>query len=371
MNRPLFWLHGNPVTPIELLLAVAAAALVALAVVRLRRAAAKLFAAEGESPAASAAVTTVPVWLIIAVGVLLALDFLKLHLPSAALFAGLLSIAAAAALQPLLTAIANGILLRLEHPFSVGDRITVGKIEGDVKTIRLRSIVVRTPDNALVTIPNAYFAAAPIVNWSTGDRKLRLRIPVVVAHGSDLKKATIVLQRAVESSSRVVKSPAPRVLLTQSGKLGHRFEIWVWISGPGDRSWARNELYRAIDGELRKGNICFTDAPRTGGIGQPAEVVPEAFEPHSRETRGPRERKRRGGSDRHSAYVPEASTERRPPEPASSESVPPSPAPEREAPPEPPPAPAEPVSDVGAKSGGLPEEKPQTYGRSKRRTPRR
>lgn len=359
MNRPLFWLHGNPVTPIELMLAIAALVLVGLAVARLRRAAAKLMLAEGETRATMAAVMAIPVWLVVAIGGLLALDFLKVHLPSAAVFAGLLSIAAAAAFQPVMSAVASGFLLRLERPFAVGDRITVGKIEGDVKVIKLLSIVLRTPANALVAIPNSQLMSEPIVNWSTGDRKLRLRIPVVVAHGTDLKKASTVLQRAAESSARVVKSPAPRVLLARGDRSGHCFEIWAWISGPGDRAWARNELYRAIDGELRKAHIRVAGGKPSSTNTPRPEVTPESVEPHPRDSRGGRERKRREDHERQDM----ATVSRTEPMPEATPV-------EHELPLQP--EARELNSDARTSTASEPsEEKPQTYGRSKRRTPRR
>lgn len=96
-----------------------------------------------------------------------------LHLPIRSILAGLgiggLAIALAA--QDLVKNLFGSVLVIMDRPFSVGDYVTVGSIEGSVEELGFRSTRIRTPQNSLVTLPNSNLITTSVDNL--GLRKYR------------------------------------------------------------------------------------------------------------------------------------------------------------------------------------------------------
>jgi small-conductance mechanosensitive channel len=71
--------------------------------------------------------------------------------------------------QDLLKNIFGGILILIEQPFSVGDKIDINGFYGEVTHIGLRSTAIQTPDDSKVTIPNSEFITKPVSNSNSGE----------------------------------------------------------------------------------------------------------------------------------------------------------------------------------------------------------
>jgi len=98
-----------------------------------------------------------------------------------------------------------------ERPVSIGDRVEVNGIAGQVVKISLRSTTVVTHDNISVIVPNSNFISEPVVNWSHGDPKVRINIPVGIAYGSDVPKFRALMMEIALAQPEVLKEPQPNV----------------------------------------------------------------------------------------------------------------------------------------------------------------
>jgi small-conductance mechanosensitive channel len=78
-------------------------------------------------------------------------------------------------------------------PFKVGDRIQFENLTGDVISIGPRSTRIQTPDSQVVTIPNSKITSNVVINSAMPDTRIKVRIPVSVAYGSDMKKVREIL----------------------------------------------------------------------------------------------------------------------------------------------------------------------------------
>jgi small-conductance mechanosensitive channel len=58
-----------------------------------------------------------------------------------------------------------------------------------------------TNDNITLIVPNSVFVEHTITNWSHGDQKVRFRIPIGVAYGSDLARVKEALLEVASLSS--------------------------------------------------------------------------------------------------------------------------------------------------------------------------
>src|SRR5437899_8484571 len=108
-------------------------------------------------------------YIIISLGVLL---FLKaafgLDLTSVAVLFTALSVGIGFGLQYLAADIAAGFILLFERPVRVGDRISVGKEEGDVQSINLRTTVMTTNDRVSVIVANSILIRNQLSNRCQG-----------------------------------------------------------------------------------------------------------------------------------------------------------------------------------------------------------
>ena len=93
-------------------------------------------------------------------------------------------------LQNIASNFISGLVILAERPITIGDRVEVAGIAGQVEHIRARSTVIRTNDNIMMIVPNTKFIDSPVTNWTYGDRRVRFRIPVGVAYGSDVNKGS-------------------------------------------------------------------------------------------------------------------------------------------------------------------------------------
>jgi small-conductance mechanosensitive channel len=71
-----------------------------------------------------------------------------------------------------------------------------------------------------------------VENWSYSSRDVRIRVPVIVASGTDLDLAESLMLQAAREATRVLTSPAPAAWITQFTELGVAFEIRIWINDP-------------------------------------------------------------------------------------------------------------------------------------------
>jgi MscS family membrane protein len=79
-----------------------------------------------------------------------------------------LGIAIGFAAQDILKNIFGGVMILLDRPFSVGDKIEVGSHYGEVLSIGLRTVRLVTADDSVVSVPNAEVAAQPVSNVNSG-----------------------------------------------------------------------------------------------------------------------------------------------------------------------------------------------------------
>ncbi|HKR11623.1 MAG TPA: mechanosensitive ion channel domain-containing protein, partial [Pyrinomonadaceae bacterium] len=151
-------------------------------------------------------------YFVITVGFLLALkQAFAVDLTSIAVIFTALSVGIGFGLQYLAADIASGFILLFERPIRVGDRITIGEDEGDVQSINLRTTIVTTNDRIAIIVPNSKMVTQSVINWSYGDPRARIAIPVGVADDSDIQLVTDTLINAAKGVENVLTDPPPIV----------------------------------------------------------------------------------------------------------------------------------------------------------------
>lgn len=110
-------------------------------------------------------------------------------------------IAVGFASQDILKNIFGGIMIILDRPFQVGDKIEVGEHYGEVLTIGLRSSRVVTPDDSIVSIPNAELMNHAVSNANSSALDCQVVTEIFLPATVDVRKVKQIAFRAVYSSS--------------------------------------------------------------------------------------------------------------------------------------------------------------------------
>ncbi len=197
-------------------------------------------------------ITGYAVWVI---GIIIALDLLNIDLTALAVVAGGLGIGIGFGLQNVVSNFVSGLVLLLEQPIRIHDRVTVENVEGNVADIHFRSTTIITNDNIAIIVPNSQFINQTVTNWSHGDPNIRVHVPVGVAYGSDVARVTRILEEVAANAAHVLNYPVPEVRFNEFGDSSLNFELLVWSDDPPGHLQLRSRLNYAIDAEFRNNGI--------------------------------------------------------------------------------------------------------------------
>lgn len=194
-------------------------------------------------------------YIVVVLGVLISFQFVGLDLTSLAVVFGLLSVGIGFGLQNITANFISGLIIMFERPISVGDRVEVAGIEGDVTEISIRSTKIRTLNNTSIIVPNTQFVENNVVNFSHGDTTFRLDIDIGVSYSSDLDAVLKALNEIAEEHPSVMDHPKHQVHLVEFADSAWDMQLRVWIPNVKNRYIMRNELNQAIVRKFEENDI--------------------------------------------------------------------------------------------------------------------
>lgn len=195
-------------------------------------------------------------YILVTVGVLAALkQAFALDLTSIAVLFTALSVGIGFGLQYIAADIASGFILLFERPIRVGDRITIGEDEGDVQSINLRTTLVITNDRIAIIVPNSRLVSQRVINWSYGDPRARISIPISVATTSDVERVRETLLTAAEDVQNVLTDPPPKVQFLSFGEYSLDFRLLVWTRTPSRHPQIKSDINFRIEKLFRESGI--------------------------------------------------------------------------------------------------------------------
>ncbi|MFN2579132.1 MAG: mechanosensitive ion channel family protein [Pyrinomonadaceae bacterium] len=195
-------------------------------------------------------------YIIVTLGGLLALTTgFDLNLTSIAVLFTALSVGIGFGLQYIAADIASGFILLFERPVRVGDRVTIGDDEGDVQSINLRTTVVMTNNRVSIIVPNSKLISQRLINWSYGDPRARIAIPIGVSAESDIELVTQTLLKAAQEVDNVLEDPPAKVQFLEFGDWSLDFRLLVWTNRPRLHVQIRSDINYRIDRLFREARI--------------------------------------------------------------------------------------------------------------------
>jgi small-conductance mechanosensitive channel len=195
-------------------------------------------------------------YLFFLVGLAIGLQSAGINLNSVLVVSGAVGIGVGLGLQSLANNFVCGLVLLLERPIRLGDRVDVAGVLGDVVRMAGRSTWVRTNENVVIIVPNAEFISNRVVNWTVNDPQVRFSLPLGVSYNSDPEKVRAVLLATAAQHPDVLKSPSPDVLFTGFGDSALNFELRVWSTRQVHTPMIlKSDLYFAVFRALTENGI--------------------------------------------------------------------------------------------------------------------
>jgi small conductance mechanosensitive channel len=142
---------------------------------------------------------------------------------------GAAGVTIALALKDTLGNIAAGISLLLLGVFHKEEYIEFGLFSGTVKEINLFTTILETPDGIFIAAPNSSIWGTPVKNYSRNGKR-RMELTVGIAYSDSVDTAFQVMQGIIDKESRLLKDPAPLVLLQSLDDSSVKITIRAWAS---------------------------------------------------------------------------------------------------------------------------------------------
>ncbi len=192
------------------------------------------------------------------IAVIIGLSLAGVDLFGLTVVSGALALGIGFGMQEIANNFVSGLILLFERPIRAGDFVSVGEVEGFVRSIRIRATEIETLDNQNVLVPNSELVSGRVTNWVLRDTYGRLRILVGVAYGSDVEKVREILETVARAHAEVItdgRAPEPRALFMGFGDSSLDFELRVRINRIERRFQVTSDLNFAINQAFRDAKV--------------------------------------------------------------------------------------------------------------------
>ena len=206
---------------------------------------------------------------LIAFGVLFGLQASGVDLTALTVFSGAIGLGLGFGLQAIAANFVSGFVLLIDRSIKPGDVISFTGATGTsttgfgwVEELRGRHIVIRDRDGVATLVPNQNVITNPLINWSYGHPRVRLRLPVRIAYHDDVELALELLLKAAEHP-RILRDPPAVARLLEFADYGMEVELRFWIGDPAEGvNNVRSDVNRRIWALFRGKGITIPPAQR-------------------------------------------------------------------------------------------------------------
>ncbi len=158
--------------------------------------------------------------------------------------AGIISVAIGFASQTSASNIISGLFLVSERPFSIGDMVRVGSTIGEVISIDLLSVKLRTFDNLFVRIPNETLIKSEVTTLTRFPIR-RIDLAIGVAYKESIKHVRKVMERVADANPICLDEPKPTFIFKGFGDSSLDMQFSVWVKRE-NFSELKNAIYEEI-----------------------------------------------------------------------------------------------------------------------------
>ncbi|MEX2149352.1 MAG: mechanosensitive ion channel domain-containing protein [Steroidobacteraceae bacterium] len=206
---------------------------------------------------------------LIGFGVLMGLQSAGVDLTALTVFSGAIGLGLGFGLQAIAANFVSGFVLLVDRSIKPGDVISFTGTTGTsttgfgwVEELRGRHIVIRDRDGVATLVPNQNVITNPLINWSYGHPRVRLRLPVRIGYHDDVEQALKLLLDAA-AHPRILRDPPAVTRLLEFADYGMEIELRFWIGDPAEGvNNVRSDVNRRIWALFRENGITIPPAQR-------------------------------------------------------------------------------------------------------------
>jgi small-conductance mechanosensitive channel len=204
--------------------------------------------------------------------VALGLSALGIGLERIAWVASALSVGIGFGLQAVVQNFVSGLILLAERPVKVGDWVSLGGVEGDIRRINVRATEIQMGDRSTVIVPNSQFITSTVRNVTHTNPLGLVQIKLPLPLGTDAEQARELLLEAFRQNPSILDAPAPNVQLDGVDNNNLMFNATGFASSPRLAYGVRSDLLFDVLKRLREAEISIARPP-TMLIGAPAAAM--------------------------------------------------------------------------------------------------
>jgi small-conductance mechanosensitive channel len=199
------------------------------------------------------------------VGLIILLAHFGVNVTALSATLGLGGLAFTLAAQDTIADAIAGVIILIDRPFRVGDRIEVqgAGTWGDVMDIGLRSTRIRTPDNRVVILPNSTIGSNQVTNYSYPEPSYRCEAHLSVDEDADLETARRLIIDTVRSVEGVAAGKPIDALYIEMGSSGVTFRVRWWIENYAARSPNLDQVLTALQAAFTRAGIPFASTTQS------------------------------------------------------------------------------------------------------------
>ncbi|HEU4622404.1 MAG TPA: mechanosensitive ion channel domain-containing protein [Burkholderiaceae bacterium] len=202
------------------------------------------------------AVATLVRYVVIVVGFMFVMQSAGIDLTTFNVLAGAVGVGIGFGLQNIVSNFISGLIVMLERPVRIGDRIEVAGSEGDVIEIGARSTKLLTARRVVAIVPNQKIITETVRNWEYGSSATALTVTAKAASAHDAHDVERLLIDATRDVDGLLTDPPPQVLFTAMDGNGHTFELQAWTNADTNtRAKQSSALHFAVHNRFKAAGV--------------------------------------------------------------------------------------------------------------------
>ncbi|MBB6186769.1 DUF3772 domain-containing protein [Rhodanobacter sp. MP7CTX1] len=188
----------------------------------------------------------------------LSLAALKVDLQGITWMASALSVGIGFGLQAIVQNFISGLILLAERPVKVGDWVSIGGVEGDIRKINVRATEIQMGDRSTMIVPNSQFITQNVRNVTLDNAKGRVSIKLSMPVDTDASKARELLLEVLSAHQGTLSMPAPSVQLENLDAGSMTFSCIAYVVSPRDVSNVKSDVLFEMLDRLRAAKMPMT-----------------------------------------------------------------------------------------------------------------
>ena len=185
----------------------------------------------------------------------LVLAALHVDLKSITWIVSALSVGIGFGLQAIVQNFISGLILLVERPVKVGDWVSLGTVEGDIRRINVRATEIQLWDRSTVIVPNSHLITENVRNVTQSNALGRAKIMLPMPLDTDAAKVREIALEVLCGHPGTLATPAPYVLLENLDAGSMTFNCVAYVGSPRDVAGVKSELLFEILARLRSARL--------------------------------------------------------------------------------------------------------------------